>query len=149
MSSKISLEFDGFKELAYAIDKAGKNLKTAVDEALTETQKLVENSTTTAAAVYKFKGLKGYATGAMYSSILHDPQVKWQGYVAEVGTGFTSNNGATLSGYMHSIFVMYGTPRMSKDQKVFNAIKGTKIKNDVKKKQQEVLQKYVTLEGGK
>ena len=147
MSVKASIEFDGFKQLAYAIDKAGKDLKQATDEALTDTQQLIEENLNTAAAVYKYKGLKGYATGAMYNAILRKADVKWIGDVAEVGTGFTSNGGATLSGYMHSIFVMYGTPRMSKNQKVFDAIKGNKTKNDVAKTQREALQKYMQLKG--
>ena len=40
---------------------------------------------------------------------------------------------------------MYGTPRMAKDTKVYNAIKGAKTKNDIAKIQQEIMQKYMQL----
>lgn len=35
--AKMQILFDGFENLAYAIDEAGKDLHSAVDEALTET----------------------------------------------------------------------------------------------------------------
>jgi hypothetical protein len=43
---------------------------------------------------------------------------------------------------------MYGTPRMAKNPKVYNAIKGTKVKNEIAKKQEEIMKKHLEL-GGK
>lgn len=145
--AKMSIVFDGFSDLAQAIDKAGGDLKEAVDEALTKTQKVVQENVTSAATVYSAKGLKGYATGAMYRAILGESSPEWQGSVASVESGFTTNGGATMAGFLHSIFVMYGTPRMSKDQKLYNAIKGTKTKKQIAEIQQEVMNEHLKLGG--
>lgn len=144
---KISIQFDGFRELTEAIDRAGKDLNEAVEEALESSQQVVNDALIPAAAPYARQGLKGYATGAMYGAIQTDQQVRWKGTTAEIGSGFTTNSGATQDGFYHSIFVMYGTPRMEKDQRIFNAIKGTKTKKNVADIQKEVMQKHFELGG--
>ena len=138
--AKMQILFDGFEDLAYAIDEAGGDLQAAVDEALTETQEIVKASLLPAAAVYDRKGLKGYATGKMYQKLIKDTSIEWQGTVAEVNTGFELFG----SGW-HSIFVMYGTPKMGKDPKIYNAIKGTKVKKQIAQAQEEIMQKHLEL----
>jgi hypothetical protein len=142
--AKMSIIFDGFKDLAAEIDRAGKDLKPAVNEALTATQRLVQDSVITASAPYAHKGLKGYATGEMFESIINDAQIDWKGSVAEVSVGFNLSD----KGGWHSIFVMYGTPKMAKDQKVYNSIKGTKVRKEIAKLQEEIMQDYLKLGGG-
>jgi hypothetical protein len=139
----MSILFDGFAELAEMVDKSGADLKEAVNEALVESQKIVQHNLTTGAAVYAAKGLKGYATGDMYSTIIGDGAISWEGSVATVNAGFRLDQG----GGWHSIFVMYGTPRMSKDTKVYNAIKGTKTRKAIAKKQEEIMVKHLKLGG--
>ena len=141
--AKMSIIFDGFAELAEMVDKAGADLQKAVNEELVESQKIVQQNLTTGAAVYAAKGLKGYATGNMYGTIIGDGAVSWAGSVATVNAGFKLNQG----GGWHSIFVMYGTPRMSKDPKVYNAIKGTKTRKAIAKKQEEIMVKHLKLGG--
>lgn len=141
MASKMKIIFDGFEDLAAAIDRSGGDLKVAVNDALTETQKLIQSRVTSAAAPYAGKGRKGYATGKMYGTIIADGAVSWAGSVAEVDTGFRIRQ----SGGWHSIFVMYGTPKMAKDSAVYNAIKGSATKAQVAKLQEEIMQKYLNL----
>lgn len=145
--AKMSITFDGFADLADAIDRASGDLKKAVNEALSDTQKVVQDNVQSDATIYARKGggKKGYATGAMYDAIIKNPSVDWKGSVAEVGVGFSTNGRSTVSGFMHSIFVMYGTPRMKKDTKVYNAIKGKKTRDQIEKVQEEVMQKYLKL----
>ena len=145
--AKMSITFDGFNDLAAAIDRADGDLKEAVNEALTETSDVVKANLIPAAAIYDIKGLKGYATGKMYRSILKDTKINWQGTVAEVHTGFSTNGGSTLAGFMHSIFVMYGTPRMAKDPNIYNAIKGIRTRKEIAKVQEEIMQKHLKLTG--
>lgn len=140
--AKMQILFDGFADLAADIDRSGADLHEAVDEALTKTGKYIQGQLTSAAAPYAAKGKKGYATGEMYGQILKDSVVQWHGSIAEVNAGFDLSNGG-----WHSIFIMYGTPRMAKDQSVYNAIKGSKTKNEIAKIQQEVMKKYVKLGG--
>lgn len=140
--AKMSITFSGFADLAADIDRSGGDLHKAVDEALTKTGQYIQSQLSSAAAPYAAKGLKGYATGKMYGDIIKDQIVSWQGSIAEVSAGFNLSNGG-----WHSIFVMYGTPRMSKDTKVYNAIKGTRTKKEIEKIQQEVMQKYIKIGG--
>lgn len=140
--ARMSITFKGFEKLAEDIDAIGGDLQNAVDEALTETQKLVQANVQSAAATYARKGGgKGYATGRMYQSIIKDPQIMWKGLIAEVRVGFALYQ----SGGWHSIFIMYGTPRMAKNPKVYNAIKGTKTRNEIAKLQEEIMKKHLTL----
>lgn len=134
---------NSFAELAEAVDKAGVDLKTAVNDALVESQKIIQSNLTTGAAPYAAKGLKGYAKGDMYGTIIGDGAVSWFGSVATVNVGFE----LVQKGGWHSIFVMYGTPRMSKDPKVYNAIKGTKTRKEIVKKQEDTMKKYLKLGG--
>ena len=143
--ARMSITFDGFADLAEQIDRVGNDLHTAVDEALKETQGIVSTELSAGALPYRNKGLKGYATGKMYSAIQRDNKIEWAGSIATVGTGFSYEQ--NKAGFIHSIFVMYGTPRMSKDTKVYNAIKGTKVKKEIYEKQQEIMQKYTEFKG--
>ena len=143
--ARMSITFDGFADLADAVDRAGGDLKKAVDEALTDTQKVVQDNLQSAAEVYQHGGKKGYATGKMYNAIIRNASVFWSGNVAEVGTGFTTNGRSTVAGFMHSLFVMYGTPRMKKDTQVYNAIKGARTRAEIAKVQEEVMQKHLKL----
>lgn len=140
---KMQILFDGFADLAAAIDRVEGDLHAAVDEALTETQKLIQANLTTAAAPYANKGggLHGYATGKMYNTIINDAPVKWEGSVASVNAGFDLRE----KGGWHSIFVMYGTPSMDKDTKVYNAIKGVKTRKEIAELQQRIMQKHLKL----
>ena len=147
--TKMSIIFDGFAKLAEDLDEIGGNLQEAVNEALEETQFIVQSNLVTAAEMYSAanKGKKGYATGKMYKSIIQDLNIDWKGTVAEVKTGFTGE-GDKYAGFMHSIFVMYGTPKMAKDAKVYNAIKGTKTRKEIARKQEEIMVKHLELGKG-
>ena len=141
--AKMKIIFDGFADLAYRIDKAGGDLHAAVDEALTATEELVQDNLAPAVEPYGSKGRKGYATGEMYASRLTEAHIDWKGMVAEVDVGFD----LLAKGGYHSIFVMYGTPKMAKDAKVYNAIKGSKTKKDIAAKQEEIMLKYLDIGG--
>lgn len=148
--ARMSITFDGFEKLAEDIDAIGGDLHEAVDEALEETQKIVHEELVQAAEIYASanKGKKGYATGKMYKSIINDVRIDWKGTIAEVKTGFTGEGGK-YAGFMHSIFVMYGTPKMVKDVKVYNAIKGTKVRKEIYDKQEEIMKKHLELGKGR
>ena len=141
--AKMKIVFDGFADLAYRIDKAGNDLKGAVDEALTATEKLIQDNLEPAVAPYAAKGLKGYATGAMYAARLTEAHINWKGMIAEVDAGFD----LLAKGGYHSIFVMYGTPKMSKDSKIYNAIKGAKTKKMIAEKQKEIMLRHLDIGG--
>lgn len=142
MATKMKILFDGFEDLANDISRSMGDhyLHMAVDDALVKTQTKIQENLRTAAAPYATKGKKGYATGKMYKSIIHNGQVTWQGSKASVDVGFRLRQGG-----WSSIFIMYGTPRITKDTKVYNAIKGTKTKKEIAELQEETMYKYLQL----
>lgn len=138
--AKMGITFSGFNDLIYQIDKAGKNADKAAKIALQATQKKVQQNLAAAAAPYATKGKKGYATGAMYRAMIKSARVAQNGSVFEVDVGFDLHNGG-----WHSIFIMYGTPRIAKDTKIYNAIKGAKTKREIAEIQEKVLRKYLAI----
>lgn len=142
--AKMELLFDGFEELADQISKSEQALRPAVDEALRKTQTIIQEELRTATAIYATKGggRKGYATGNMFKSILKNESVTWQGTVAMISAGFALNK------HRESIFVMYGTPRMTPDTNVYNAIFGARVESKIQKAQEDIMAKYLQL-GGK
>lgn len=139
--AKMSIIFDGFADLAEQIDRIGGNMQKAVNEALEATQEVVENNLVPAASVYATKGRKGYATGSMFKSLIRSTKVTWKGTVAEVNVGFN------LGENFHSIFIMYGTPRIAKDTEIYNAIKGAKTKQEIEQVQAMIMKKYLSIGG--
>ena len=143
--AKMKLEFNGFKDLAAAIDKAGGNLDRAVYAALNGTQEIIQQHVQNAAAPYAKGGRKGYATGAMYSSIIKNTRINKSGTTYEVAVGFDLK----AHGGWHSIFVMYGTPRIAKDSKLYNSIKGARTKQEIAEAQEKVMRKYLDIAKGR
>lgn len=142
--SKMKITFNGFEDLLVAINKAGGDIQQAADEALKETSGIISGNTRQAAAPYAHGGRKGYATGKMYGTIIDGSAVSWAGMVATIDAGF---NLRAPGGY-HSIFIMYGTPRMTPDRAVYNAIRGASTKRQIKEVQDKTLNKYLRLSGG-
>lgn len=142
--AKMSITGDVFRDALEAIDKAGGDLRKAADDALTETGRIISDSATSAASPYFKGGRKGYATGEMAHSLIKKSQVSWEGNTATVAVGFDLKK----KGAYHSIFVMYGTPRIAKDTKLYSSIKGAGVKKRIIQAQGKVFEKYTKL-GGK
>lgn len=161
--ARMEITFDGFNDLLKDIYNAGNSIKKAADEALEETQRMIQSELRNASSRYSAKGGgKGYATGRMYKQLIKDEKPKWDGTVATIHVGFSFKKPAAL----HSIFLMYGTPRhavknqygtpkrgkteangITQDKDLFDAIFGDKVKSKVQKKQEEVLRKYLKIGG--
>lgn len=148
--AKMSIVFDGFEKLAAEIEKAGLDVKPAVNEALEETQHYIQQELEQAAQPYQNGGRKGYAEGNLNDAIIRNPEVDWSGTVATVGVGFSKE--LDWKGFMHSIFVMYGVPAHGKfnkgyvkDAKVYNAIRGVRTKKQIAEIQKEVMQRYLKM----
>lgn len=118
MGKKLRLEFAGFEEMAERLDKLGGDLKKTTEKALIETHKLLTPKVEEAFRKHDVK----YSHDTM-KSLKKDPKVEWNGSTAEIGVGFKISEGG-----FPSIFIMYGTPRMQPDKKVYNSIYGNKKK---------------------
>lgn len=155
--AKMSITFKGFDILSAELDRAGKDLKPAVNEALEKTQKYVQENLEMAVLPYAQRSTKpeigkkySWVKGDLYQGVIREPKIEWTGTVATVGVGFTTDR--NWRGFMHSIFVMYGVPAhgkfnrgYQKDANVYNAIRGVRTKNQIAKLQKEIMQKHLKL----
>lgn len=124
--NKVTLNFKGFEEYAERLDKLGGDLRKATEKALQETHAYITPNLE--------RDIKPHRkTGATERSLNRNARVKWVGSTAEIEVGFKLDEGG-----LPSIFLMYGTPRMHKDQLLFNDIYGSKTKKEVARLQQEV-----------
>lgn len=133
MANKMSITFDGFDEMIEQLEKSSGNVKGAVNEALQETHKMITTNADDAMTPHN----KTFKTKR---SIVNGNGIEWVGDVASVDVGFKIRNGG-----LASIFLMYGTPKMKKDQKLYNAFKGTKTKKDIAELQKEIISKYISI----
>ncbi len=141
--ARMSLEFDGMKDLLYKISAVEGALKPAATDALTQVQDYVQGQTRQAPAQY-VKGGTEYSTGRMRAAIKPNDGPKWVGEVASVGVGFDIHKAG--GGGMHSIWIMYGTPRIRPDTKLHNAIRGQRTHYKVKEIMERALRQHVTLD---
>lgn len=124
--AKLKIEFDGFDETINRLKDLGGNVKVVSEKALKDSHAYVTPKLH--AEMQKHK-----QTGETESSIVDTAKVEWAGSVGSVKVGFDISNGG-----LPSIFLMYGTPRMPKDQKLYNAIYGKATQDEIKGIQQDV-----------
>ena len=124
--NKLSIDFKGFEEYAERLEKLGGDLKETADKALKESKELVNEQ-------LHEQMKKHHRTGKTDKSINDNAKVEWSGNVGSIDVGFDIAHGG-----LPSIFLMYGTPRMSKDQKLYNAVYGSATKRKVKELQEKI-----------
>lgn len=123
---KFGVEFEGFNELIDRIEKLNGDLKSITERALTESFKLVTPDLHQTMRKHK-------QTGRTEGSIVDNSTVEWDNDVASIKVGFNIKKGG-----LPSIFLMYGTPRIPKDQALYNAIYGKKTQEEIRKLQEEI-----------
>ena len=123
--NKLSIDFKNFEEYAEKLDKLGGDLRGAVEQALRESAELITQQINADMPKHR-------RTGRTQRSILND-SVEWNGSIAEIKVGFDISNGG-----FPSIFLMYGTPRMAKDQKLYNDVYGVATQRRVKEIQEKI-----------
>ena len=121
--NKMSLEFDGFIQLSEKLLKLGGDLEGVTEKALKKSFDAVTPGIEAAIEPHKL-------TGKTQSTLRRTGDVKWTGTIAEVPVGFDISGGG-----LPSIFLMYGTPHMKPDRKLYNSIYGAKTKKKVKELQ--------------
>ena len=126
MANKTRIEFEGFEEVIARLTKLDGDIKGVTEKALRETHKVITKKAETAIAPHK-------KTGATEKSLKRNAEIEWVGTLASVETGFDIAHGG-----LPSIFLMYGTPRMKKDQNLYNAFFGNKTKKEVMEIQEKI-----------
>ena len=129
--NKIGLKFEGLEEMVARIESAEGDIRPTVEAALKASKQALNPGINSAIAVHK-------KTGKTQASLDKNMKVKWEGTQASIEIGFHVRNGG-----LPSIFLMYGTPRVKKDTKLYNSIYGTKAKKEAARAQKEVFQKRI------
>ena len=136
--NRISLSFKGFEELAEKLDKAGGDLKKVTEKALVAGKNVVMDNLDNEVKNSNFPAHGKYSTGLTEKSIDTSETVEWNGTKATIKVGFDFK----ISG-LRTIFLMYGTPRMKKSPKIFNAVYGAKTKKQVAEIQKEIFESEI------
>lgn len=140
--NNFSLDFNGFIDYAKQLGNlGGEALHKAVDNAFTASKDYVNNEIEKAmdASRYNFDGT-GYSKGKAKKSLnmVRQLPVEWTGSTAKAYIGVNLNEALEV------VFIIYGTPRMPKDNKLHNAIKVKgKVKKEVERIQQEEFNKVI------
>lgn len=122
---KLKIEFDGFNEVVQRLKDFGADVQKTADSALMESKKIVNRNLE--AAMQKHN-----KTHETVNSLDTESKVMWVGDVGTIHVGFNLAKGG-----VPSIFLMYGTPRMKKDSKLYNAVYGSKVRKEIKKLQED------------
>lgn len=126
MANKTRIEFDGFEDVTARLNRLGGNVKQVTEKALKETHRVVTQKAEKAIAPHKL-------TGDTEKSLVRQAKIEWGGLVGSVKTGFDISKG----GLAH-IFLMYGTPRIKKDQNLYNAFFGKQTQKEIKELQEDI-----------
>lgn len=129
--NKLTLNFTAFEEYAEKLDELGGDLKAVTEKALQNSHDYVTPKIHRAMRKHR-------RTGRTEDSIADDAKVEWSGTVASVDVGFD-----ILDGGLPSIFLMYGTPRVQKDQELYDSIYGSKTKKEVAKLQEKTFARAI------
>lgn len=127
MANRMSIQTKGLEELIGRIDKAGGDIKQAVNIALTKGKEAVQPDIEEAIARHR-------RTGRTEASLDDSMQVAWDGTVGSIEIGFHIRKGG-----LPSIFLMYGTPRIQPDKKLYNAVYGPTARRKAKEAEEEAL----------
>ena len=141
--TKLTLEFEGLKDLIAQLDEMQGDIKKASEDALKASHKIVSDKVTKAMRKDNLPAKGKYSTGHTAKGIIRDDNVSWNGLTASVDVGFDiEKNGLT------SIFLMYGTPKIDPVSGLKAAIYGAGTKKEVASKQKEIFENALKKFGG-
>ena len=136
--NKIGLQFSGFKEMAEKLDRIGGDLKKTTADALSKSKEFVEKNLVRDTKKENYPAHGKYSSGITRYSIDTNENVEWQGAMASIPVGFDFEKSG-----MTSIFLMYGTPRMTKVQSIYDDIYGKKTQTEIKKIQKNIFSEAI------
>ena len=124
---RIGVDFKGFEEAFERLDKLGGDIKKTAEKAL-------EKSFDIMTPGIESKIRPHYFTGETQESLVKRPEIEWDGEIGRLPIGFDISDGG-----LPSIFLMYGTPTIAPDKKLYNSIYGAAILRKVREAQSEVV----------
>lgn len=138
--NKIGLQVKGFEEYMDKLDKLGgtATMKRGVEAALKASKQYVNPLIDANVVDAKLPAGGNYSTGTTKKSIDTDMVVDWQGMTGAIKVGFDFKKSGLVS-----IFLMYGTPKMSPVAGLKNTIYGSKTKKEITKIQENEINKVI------
>lgn len=138
--NKIGLQIKGFEEYMDKLDKLGgtATMKRGVEAALKSSKQYVNPLIDANVVDAKLPAGGNYSTGSTKKSIDTDMVVDWQGMTGSIKVGFDFKKSG-----MASIFLMYGTPKMSPVAGLKDTIYGSKTKREITKIQEQEINKVI------
>lgn len=134
--AKFKMEVEGLENYIAKISSLDGDVKAAVTKGL-------ENSKSRSHGELHAAMGSHHRTGRTEGSLDDGGGVQWAGTMGTIDVGFHIHSGG-----LASIFLMYGTPRMKKDTKLYNAVYGAAAQAKVAEIQESALQEAIRKLGG-
>lgn len=131
--NKIGLQID-MENMVSSLEAAETDVKDAITNVLKASKRVVTDTLVKDTVKANFPAKGKYSTGRLAKSIDTNYNVEWKGTVAEIKVGYDFKKDGLVS-----VFLMYGTPRHAKSQKIYNDFYGARIKKQLAQIQQEAL----------
>lgn len=131
--NKIGLQID-MENMVSSLEAAEADVKDAIANVLKASKRVVTDTLVKDTVKANFPAKGKYSTGRLAKSIDTNYNVEWKGTVAEIKVGYDFKKDGLVS-----VFLMYGTPRHAKSQKIYNDFYGARIKKQLAQIQQEAL----------
>lgn len=140
---RLTVDFEGFEQVLQRLTALEADVKGITEKALKETHRIVTAKVEQSAEKANLPAFGKYSTGRTAASIDRTATIEWAGTEAKVPVGFNIKKGG-----LASIFMMYGTPRYMKNQKMYDAFYGSKTLEEVHKAQEEIFYAEIAKLGG-
>lgn len=117
-----SVEFAGFAEMNAKLLRLQANAKAVAEEALKATRDIVTEAAEIGLQDQYLPAGGKYSKDKTEATLRPNLPVKWKQDVATIQAGFDLKKSPV------SLFLMYGTPEMVKDQKLYDAFYGQEVR---------------------
>lgn len=136
-----SVEFAGFAEMNRKLLRLEADAKAAATKALEVTRDIVTREAEIGMQPQylpeKGKYQRKDTSKNTLSTLIRDAKVEWKGDEATIEAGFR------LRKSLVSIFLMRGTPKMEKDQKLYDAFFGEQVRQEYLAAQKEIYEQAI------
>lgn len=131
---KMQIEFDGFDLILKKLNSLNANTKAIAEDALKETHKIVTEKAERAMQNSNLPAKGKYSNNPhTLDSLRREPEIDWSGSVGTVHVGFDIRHGG-----LASIFLMYGTPKMSPARGLESAFYSSATRKQIKDAQEKI-----------
>lgn len=134
MGNKFKMDFSGFNTMLKELERLGADADKIADKALEKTFDIITQKAKDAANPANYPAEGKYSSGRTAKSLKTTCKIYWHGTEAEVEVGYSIKAGG-----LQSIFMIYGTPKQMKVQKMYDAFFSEKTLKEVREAQREIL----------